>query len=292
MLAVLLALLAALCFAVGTVCMQRGTLEFPEGESEKPGFLLKLLRKPVWLAGIVVDLCGYGAQAGALAVGRLVVVQPLLITTVVFALPLGVKFTGQRIGRREIFGAALVVVGLAVFVILNNPDEGRTDAPWGHWAITIGIFLAIAAALVVGSRGRSEGVKAAMLGTAAGGLLGVTGGLTKATVTRFDDGVTAVFADWHLYVLVVLELLAFALLQRALATGALAPAISTNMSVETIVSIILGVILFKEDLRGSPGLLAVSIVALAFALVGLVILARSEGRAHEPLTREPAESPA
>jgi hypothetical protein len=64
------------------------------------------------------------------------------------------------------------------------------------------------------------------------------------------------------------------------------------MSVETIVSIILGVILFKEDLRGSPGLLAVSIVALAFALVGLVILARSEGRAHEPLAREPAESPA
>jgi drug/metabolite transporter (DMT)-like permease len=288
MLAIPLALLAAFLFAVGTVCMQKGTLEMPEGESEKPGFLLKLIRKPIWVAGIVIDFLGYGAQAVALAVGRLVVVQPLLVTTVVFALPLGVKFTGQRVGRREILGAALVVGGLAIFVILNNPDEGRSDAPLGSWVITAAIFLALAAALIVGSRGRSAGVRAALLGTAAGGLLGVTGGLTKATVTRFDDGIGAVFGDWHVYALVALELLAFSLLQSALATGALAPAIATNMSVETLVSIGLGVILFKEDLRGSPALLAVSLVALVVALVGLVLLARSEGRAHVPPAPEAA----
>lgn len=292
MLAIPLALLAAFLFAVGTVCMQKGTLEMPEGESEKPGFLLKLIRKPIWLAGIVIDFLGYGAQAVALAVGRLVVVQPLLVTTVVFALPLGVKFTGQRVGRREILGAALVVGGLAVFVILNNPDEGRSDAPLGDWGITAAIFLALAAALVLVSRGRSAGVKAALLGTAAGGLLGVTGGLTKATVTRIDDGVGTVFVDWHVYALVALELLAFSLLQSALATGALAPAIATNMSVETLVSIGLGIILFKEDLRDSPPLLGVSLLALVVALLGLILLARSEGRAHAPPALAPAETAA
>lgn len=292
MLAILLALLAALLFAIGTVCMQKGTLSMPEGESEKPGFLLKLIRKPIWVIGIVIDFLGYGAQAGALAVGRLVVVQPLLVATVVFALPLGVKFTGQRVGRREIFGAALVVGGLAVFVILNNPDEGRSDAPFGDWAIAAAIFLTLAGALVVASRGRSPGLRAALLGTAAGGLLGLTSGLTKATVTRFDEGAGAVFGDWHVYVLVAVELLAFSLLQSALATGALAPAIATNMSVETLVSILLGIVLFKEDLHGSAALLAVSLFALVLALVGLVILARSEGRAHAPPAPSPAESPA
>jgi drug/metabolite transporter (DMT)-like permease len=289
---VLLALLAALMFAIGTVCMQKGTLDEPEEESRKAKFLLKLIRKPVWVAGIVVDLLGYGAQAVALALGRLVVVQPLLVATVVFALPLGVKFTGQRVGRREILGAALVVGGLAAFVILNHPDEGRTDAPWGSWAIAGAIFFTVAAALIVASRGRSAGVKAALLGTAAGALLGFTSGLTKATVTRFDDGFAAVFADWHVYVLVVCELLAFSLLQSALATGSLAPAIATNMSVETIVSIVLGIVLFKENLHGSPSLLGVSIVALVLALAGLVLLSRSEGRAHAPLAPAPAEGAA
>jgi drug/metabolite transporter (DMT)-like permease len=279
-LAILLALLAAFLFAVGTVCMQRGTLQMPEGESEKPGFLLKLLRKPVWVAGIVIDFLGYGAQAVALAVGRLVVVQPLLVTTVVFALPLGVKFSGQRVGRREILGAALVVGGLAIFVVLNNPDKGRSDAPFGDWVITGAVFVVLAGGLIMASRGRSPGVRAALLGTAAGGLLGVTGGLTKATVTRFDDGLAAVFGDWHVYALVALELFAFSLLQSALATGALAPAIATNMSVETLVSIGLGIVLFEEDLHGSPGLLVASVVALVIALAGLVVLARSEGRAR------------
>jgi drug/metabolite transporter (DMT)-like permease len=268
--------------------MQRGTMDIPEEEAGKPGFLLKLIRRPVWVAGIVIDLCGYAAQAGALAVGRIVVVQPLLVSTVVFALPLGVKFTGQRVGKREILGAILVTGGLAAFVGLNNPDEGRTDAPWGDWLITIAIFLGVAAALVTASRSRTAGIKAALLGTAAGGLLGVTGGLTKATVTRLDDGIGTVFTDWHVYVLVILEILAFSLLQSALATGALAPAIATNMSVETIVSIVLGIILFKEDLHGSPVLLGISLVALMLALVGLVMLARSEGRAHGPPAPEPA----
>jgi drug/metabolite transporter (DMT)-like permease len=280
MLAILLALLAALLFAVGTVFMQKGTMEEPEAEAAKAGFLLKLARKPVWLLGIGADLLGYVAQAGALAVGRLVVVQPLLVATVVFALPLGVRFTGQRVGRAELLGAAFVTGGLAVFVVLNNPDEGRSDAPWDEWAIATGVLLGLAAVLVVGSRGRSPGVKAAFLGTAGGGLLGLASGLTKATVTRFDDGIGAVFVDWHAYVLVAVSVVGFSLLQSALATGALAPAIATNMSVETLASIVLGVVLFDEDLRGSPALLAVSLVALVVAFAGVVILARSEGRAH------------
>lgn len=290
MLAILLALVAALLFAVGTVFMQKGTLEMPEGEAAKAGFLLKLVRRPIWLFGIGADLLGYVAQAGALAVGRLVVVQPLLVATVVFALPLGVKFTGQRVGRRELIGAAAVTGGLVVFVLLNNPDEGKDDAPWGQWAIASAVFLAIAAVLWVASRGRSAGVKAAFLGTAAGGLLGLASALTKSTVTRLDQGLGAVFGDWHVYVLVAVSVVGFSLLQSALATGSLAPAIATNMSVETLGSIVLGIVLFDENLHGSPALLALSLVALVVALAGVVVLARSEGRAHGAAA--PVEAPA
>jgi hypothetical protein len=41
-------------------------------------------------------------QAAALGDGRLVVVQPILATTIVFALPLGVWLSSQRITRRDV----------------------------------------------------------------------------------------------------------------------------------------------------------------------------------------------
>ena len=51
----------------------------------------QLARKPRWVAGIAADGLGFAAQAAALAIGRLVVVQPLLATAVVFSLPLNAK---------------------------------------------------------------------------------------------------------------------------------------------------------------------------------------------------------
>jgi drug/metabolite transporter (DMT)-like permease len=291
MLAIIFALVAAFLFAVGTVLMQKGTMEEDEDEALKAGFLLTLARKPVWLLGILADLLGYGAQAAALAFGRLVVVQPLLVATVVFALPLGVKFTGQRVGRPEIIGATLVTVGLVVFTLLSDPAEGRDDAPWEQWAIASAIFLVAAAVLVAASRRRSPGVRAALLGTAAGGLLGLASALTKAVVTRFDQGIVEVIADWHLYLLIAVSVVGFALLQAALATGSLAPAIATNMSVETVAAIVLGIVLFEENLQESAALLALSLVALLVALVGLVMLSRAEGRAHRSPAPEPSPEP-
>ena len=80
-------------------------MEEPEHSAPQAGFLLRLLQRPIWLVGLIVDAAGYVAQAAALGVGKLVVVQPLLVSSVIFALPLGVWLTHQRVGRREIGGA-------------------------------------------------------------------------------------------------------------------------------------------------------------------------------------------
>ena len=56
-----------------------------------------MARKPVWLAGIAADALGFVGQAVALTIGRLAVVQPLLATSMVFALPLGHRLTAQRV---------------------------------------------------------------------------------------------------------------------------------------------------------------------------------------------------
>ena len=125
---IVLALVAALLFALGTVLQQRAGLEAPS-EGASSGLLLRMARRPVWLAGIAADALGFVAQAAALGIGRLAVVQPLLVASVVFALPLGARFSGQRIRRVDIGAAVLVVAALVAFLLIAEPSGGSDDAP-------------------------------------------------------------------------------------------------------------------------------------------------------------------
>ena len=72
-----------------------------------------LLRRPLWWAGTAVAVAGYGFQALALVKGSLIVVQPLLVSALLFALPLSARLAGRRVTRREWLWAALLTVSLA-----------------------------------------------------------------------------------------------------------------------------------------------------------------------------------
>src|SRR5215218_6641916 len=119
--AIALALGAALLFSLGTVLQQQVAETASEEEARGAGFLVRLARRPRWLAGIAADALGFVCQAGALAAGRLVVVQPLLATSVVFSLPLGTLLGGRRVGRRELAAALAVTAGLGVFLVVADP---------------------------------------------------------------------------------------------------------------------------------------------------------------------------
>ena len=105
MLAVCLALVAAFLYALGTVLQQKADIEEADPAGVSAGFLARLVQRPVWLAGVASELVGFIVLAVALGIGRLVIVQPLQVLSVVAALPLGVWLTGQQVGRRQIFGA-------------------------------------------------------------------------------------------------------------------------------------------------------------------------------------------
>ena len=134
----ILALVAAFFFALAATLQQKGALGMGEVSLGSPSSFAKLVKQPWWLAGTIALLCGYAFQAVALANGRLAVIQPLLVTTIVFALPLGYFLTGQHIGRNEIVGAAVIVVGLALFALFGDPAGGNENAPGSEWAIAIG----------------------------------------------------------------------------------------------------------------------------------------------------------
>ncbi|MGH3042759.1 MAG: DMT family transporter, partial [Gaiellaceae bacterium] len=218
--------------------------------------------------------------------------QPLLILSIVFALPLGRVLEGRRIKRNEWIGAALVAVGLAVLLITAKTDEGSDDASLGRWAVVGGITGGVAVVLFLLARGRSPSVRGALLGTAAGVLFGLAAALTKTVVSDFDEGFVAVISDWHLYAMIVFSVAAFWLEQAALQTGALAAAVATTMAFDALSSLLFGVVVFDEALHETVFGYGLSGLSLAAALLGLVLIARAKESAAPRPEPAPAPSPA
>ena len=288
-----LALAAALLFALGTVLQQRAGLEAPvEGSSS--GLLVQMAKRPVWLLGILADAFGFIAQAAALGFGRLAVVQPLLVASVVFALPLGARLTGQKVKPIDIGAALLVTAALVAFLTFADPSGGRADAPLGDWLIAIGACLAVCVPLVIAGRSGGAPRRAALLGIATGVLFALSAALTKAVVDELDDGIFTIFTTWHLYGLVVIGYGSMTLNQMALNTGALAPAVATSMAFDPITSVVLGVVLLDESLNVGALDVAVSLLALVAAGVGMAVLSRQQSEFNPgsgPAEKEPEGSP-
>ena len=279
-----LALTAALLFALGTVLQQRAGLDQPS-EGASSSLLLRMAQRPVWLAGIAADALGFVAQAAALGIGRLAVVQPLLVTSVVFALPLGARLTRQRVSLADVGAAVLVVGALVAFLTIANPSGGRDDAPFGQWLIAGGACGAVSGVLVVLGRYGSPPRRAALLGIATGVLFALSAALTKAVVDELDDGIFEIFVGWHLYALVVVGYASMTLNQLALNTGALAPAVATSMAFDPIASVVLGVTLLDESLHETALGSVATLAALAAALAGMAVLARTQSQtATKPLS--------
>jgi len=276
-----LALVAAFFFALGFVLQEKAASKLP-ADSVGAGFLVRLAHQPVWLLGAAAQVAGFVVQAIALGIGRMVIVQPLLITTIVFALPLGRLIEKRTITRNEWLGATIVTVGLGTLLLVSKTDEGTDDAPLARWALIGGITVGIAVVLFLAAQSRAPTVRAALLGTAGGILFGLAAALTKTVVSSLDEGVGSVAGSWQLYVMVAVSVAAFWLEQAALQTGALAAAVATTMAFDPLSSLVFGVVLFDEALHETALGITVSLLSLAATLSGLVLLARAKQREAEP----------
>lgn len=274
---IVLSLASALLFALGTVLQQRAGASAPSAGAHS-GLVLRMARRPVWLAGVTSDGLGFVAQAAALSVGRLAVVQPLLVVSVVFALPLGVRLSGQRVGRNEIAAAALVVVALAGFLAVASPSGGRSEATLGAWLVIAVILAAVCAPIMLLGRRGPAPRRAALLGTAAGLLFALSAALTKAVVGELDTGLVHVISSWELYALIGVGYASMTLNQLALNTGALAATIATSSASDPAASVVLGLVLFHESLHLSGVRAIGAVTAFVLVLLGIAVLAQSQER--------------
>ena len=281
--AALLAVLAAICFALAATLWQRASMALGVSAGQ-PGSAARLLGNGVWLLGLAVQVVGVLLQAAALDRGRVAVIQPLLVTAVVWAMPLGYFLTGQVITRRHVLGAALVVAGLAVFATIGDPAGGVDNAPASDWAMAFLVLGAICIALLLFSQRGGSDSKAAVFGAVAGILYGISATLMKPVVeTLHEEGAVAVLEGWELWVMAIAGLVGFYIQQLSLATGKLVTSVATVSVVNPVVSVLLGALVLQERLdRDPPWHAVVAVGALAVALLGAVVAASASEEDKEP----------
>jgi drug/metabolite transporter (DMT)-like permease len=273
-LAVVCALSSSLLYALASVLQHRAAMAQPHEHSLRLGLLTRLLRSPQWVIGVGCDALAYALQFIALGHASLVLVQPLLVCGLLFALPLGAWLAGARMKTRDWSGAVLIVGGLALFLIVASPGKGTTDVD--SWPQLCILTFVAAAALVLLARGRHSRARAALLAAAAALIYGLTAALTKSVAHLLGIGVGHLLSSWEPYVLVVAGVGGMLLAQSAFQAGPLDASLPVLTVVDPVVSITIGALAFGEGIRTGKVSSVLEIAGLAAMTCGVFILSHAE----------------
>jgi drug/metabolite transporter (DMT)-like permease len=280
--AAVLALIAAFLFAMASVLQQRAAATVPDEDALKASLVTRLLKQPIWLAGFGLDAAGYLTQAVALAFGTLIIVQPLLVTMLLFALPLSARFAGRRLARTDWLWAGLLTAGLGAFLIIGDPTAGLDRGNTARWLVMLVVLYPIVGALVASAAARRGATRALLLGAAAGLCYGITDALTKSVVRGFDDGIGGVLDNWETWLLVITIISGAFLQQSAYQAGGLRASLPAITGLEPVVGILLGIVVYEESFRVHSLIGWVLLVlSAAVAVVAALALARRAGEQEE-----------
>jgi drug/metabolite transporter (DMT)-like permease len=277
LLAIVLSLVAAALFAAASVLQQRGTSTISDDSALGAGMLGSLVRRPVWVAGILADIAGFGVQAWALAVGSLLLVQPILVTTLIFALPLAARVDRRRLTAKEWAWSLVLIAALVVFVRLGEPTAGLDRPPFPSWLPALVISIPLVAACVWSAASLPHGTKRSLvLAVAAGTLLGLSAPLTKSGIDGFSDGILAGLGTWELWAMAITASLGTFWQQSSYQAGDVQTSLPTVTVLKPIIAMALGLTAYRETLqvgRATDVLLLASLAAMVAATIALGRLA-------------------
>jgi multidrug transporter EmrE-like cation transporter len=281
---ILAALGAALGYSLASVLQQHTASAAPPDQALKVGLLWNLAHRPLWILSILADLSGFVLQFFALGHGSLVLVQPLMVSGLLFALPLGAAISYKRwLTGREWISSGVVVAGLGLFLVVANPAPGKPATSGLAWTmVTVGTA-GPAVLLAAVSVGRDPARRAGLLAVASGLLYALTAAFTRTVaffVTHAHHGfghtLLRTLEAWQTYGLLAGGLLSMVLTQTAFQAGPLGWSLPALSGVDPVVSIVIGAFAFRESVASSPPAVAAEVLGGAMLLVGIVLLNRSQ----------------
>ncbi|MEV5408967.1 DMT family transporter [Thermopolyspora sp. NPDC052614] len=265
LLGITIALVGALGYALGAALQQHVAVA--------DGATLQLVKRPRWWIGGAIGFAGATLHAVALSFAPLIVIQPVSVTTLVFAVPLAAMLYGRRPHRLEIIGSIAVTAGLLGLMMLV-PTHNVTPVLTNREAVG---FIAVVGLVVVVCYLFAR----RLTGAAKALALAVPAGAVTASVSTFvrvvGGGLEGDFSrllHWFTLAVPVLLVWAVVLLQKSYAVGYFGVAYAVVQVVDPVTSILAGVLLLGEPVPTGVGNVIPAILASGVLIVGTVMLGR------------------
>jgi drug/metabolite transporter (DMT)-like permease len=266
---------SALSFGMTGALQHTAAMRVEERKALNPGLLIDLGKQPIWLLSLFANALGTILQLVALATGPLVLVQPMLVSGLLFAVMIRSRLAHRRPPLYAIVGASLCAAGLAVFLLLSRPSGGHEWLSLSQ-ALPLAAGLAAVLAICLGIASRFPGEpRSFALAAGAGVLYGVTAGVAKLAIGLFEtQGIVALVTSWPLYAAAILGPMGFLLNQNAYqADRKMAPALAIITVTDPLVGIGVGVLWLGENLQSGLGPIIGQVLALAGLVYGVALLA-------------------
>jgi hypothetical protein len=273
--ALALAFGGAVCYAVAAVSQQRCAARV----DSRPGFdaalVLRLARTRGWQLSMIAVVAGYALHAGALGLGRLVIVEPVIPLGLLMALVLGARAEGRRLCWSEWTAAVATVAGLAIFLVAAKPTGGSRIAPASSLGLAATVAILAAGACWLVTRRVSAPHRAVPLSVAGGLAAGVTDSLTKTVAPLTGVQHFALLGDVRLWLLALTGLLALTLQQNAYRAAGLAASLPAFVVLQPLTGSVLGLMIYHERVSGGGLRITVEVLAVLAAIWGIARLASS-----------------
>jgi drug/metabolite transporter (DMT)-like permease len=289
--AIAFALTSAFVTALSTSVQHQAAGAAPPSVGGMWSLLWHLTRRPTWLLGQALGVAGFVAHALAVVHGPISLVQPIIITGIVFAVPIRAAISRQLPERREL-GAVLLTAGaLAIFLVASDPSEGQGHP--GGFSFFLLVAGCAALGLLVFALGRrltGRNEHAFLLGAAAGLLLGLVAVLVKAAQEQHaEGGLVQLLTTWPVYALCAAGLGGVAINQVAYRSARLSASMPALNAVNCLVGLSFGYLVFQEVPRHTPVAVCAELVGLVVLCIGLWLLAHYEEQHEDGLIELPLD---
>ena len=267
------ALSSAAGVAVSTSLQHEQAGAAPSRAAGTAHLLAHLVRRPRWIAAQLVSLASFCLHAVALRYGSLALVQPVVVSGMVLAVPVRAALSRRPPRLDELCSALLTGAGLTILLLASGPVPPSADvatADLRHLGLTGAGLVAAAATQYAGTRCTTRQGRARVLGVAAGILFGLAAGLLKLVTSEVEaHGVLAALGGWAVWALLIAGIGGSAINQSAYRAGSLSASMPLLNVADVLVSLGFGVVALGELPAHSPAALVAQVCALGCVAAGL-----------------------
>jgi drug/metabolite transporter (DMT)-like permease len=262
---------ASVLFNLGIALQAIEARSAPKEEGLRVSLLVRLLRRPRWIAGLLLGALGVPLEIVAFANAPFVVVEPILACGLLVLLAVGSRILGESPSVDVVLGVVAIIAGTALIAWGAPPHDEQHRGPVA--VVVVMAFLVAVSLVPFGLKGtRLDNALVPNLGSACG--FAATNVAAKLMADDIGGNHFPEAAGWlavAAFAGVAATVTGMTALQRRPATTV----VPISTAVQTFLPVALEPLFLTESWRAAEGGGAILLAGLAVLLLGTVLVSRT-----------------